>query len=95
MDDFIISGSFGGYTYLGEAHGRFRTQQGELREFVNLYVASPVSDFKSEDFDASGWKAEKKSCVSLDVLKDGFKPGDQIRLFFDDKNRVVLVTLEG
>lgn len=94
-DDFIISGSYAGYTYLGEAHGRFKTQQGDMRDFFNLYVASPVSDFKSDDFSATGWKAEKKSCVSLDVLNQGYKPGDQIRIFFDDKKRVVMTALDG
>lgn len=91
MDDFIISGDYKGYTYLGEAYGFFQTQQGERREYVNLYVAQPVSDFKSEDYSATGWKAEKKSCISRDILSQGFKPGERIKLFFDDRKRVIMI----
>ncbi len=94
MDDFIISGNYEGYTYLGEAHGNFMTQQGEKREYVNIYVAHPVSSYASEDYAAYGWKAEKKSCVSLDVLKDHFEPGNRVKLFFDDKKRVVMIALD-
>lgn len=95
MDDFVISGTYTGYTYLGEAYGRFKTEDGNMRDFCNIFVASPVSDFESDDYHASGFKAEKKRCVSKDVLSQGFNPGDPIKLFFDDKQRVVMVALDG
>lgn len=94
MDDFIISGEYNGYTYLGEAHGRFKTDNGDMRDYCNIYVACPVSDYESDDYHASGFKAEKKKCISFDALSQGFKPGDRVRLFFDDKQRVVMVALD-
>lgn len=94
MDDFVISGEYPGYTYLGEAHGRFQTDSGEKRDYFNIYVVSPVSTFESDDYHASGFKAEKKKLVSLDAISQGFKPGDRVRLFFDDKQRVVMVALD-
>ena len=58
-----------------------------------MYVLSPVSTYQSEDYEASGFKAEKKKCLSADVWKD-FTPGDRVRLFFDDKKRVVMYALD-
>ena len=93
-DDFIISGAYTGYTYLGQAFGKFKTQDGEEREYFTLYVASPVSDYESDDYHASGWKAEKKSCISRAILDQGFMPGNRIKLFFDDRKRVVMIALD-
>lgn len=94
MDKIIrIPSEYQGYIYVGEAHGRFTTEQGELRDYNNIYVISPVSDFASEDYAASGFKAEKKSCVG-NVLPDGIEPGDKIKLFFDDRKRVQMVMKE-
>ena len=53
-----------------------------------------VSDYSSEDYEASGYKAEKKKCISPEVWQ-GLNPGDQVRLFFDDKSRVVSAALDG
>ena len=38
-------------------------------------------------------KAEKKKCLSEKVW-EGFEPGDKVRLFFDDKGRIVEAALE-
>ena len=88
-----IPSEYEGYIYVGEAHGRFTTEQGELREYNNIYVISPVSDFVSDDYAASGFKAEKKTCVG-NVLPNGIQPGDRIKLFFDDRKRVQMVMVE-
>ena len=58
-----------------------------------MYVLSPVSTYQSEDYEASGYKAEKKKCLSEEVWKD-LNPGDKVRLFFDDKKRVVMCALD-
>ena len=58
-----------------------------------MYVLSPVSTFASEDYQAEGMKAEKKNCLSSEVW-DGLEPGNRVKLFFDDKGRVVMAALE-
>ena len=93
MDDFVISSNYQGYVFMGCALGRFDTKDGESRVYYQMFVISPVSDFKSEDYSAFGFKAEKKSCISPDVWK-GFQPGDRVKLFFDDKKRVVMAALD-
>ena len=38
-------------------------------------------------------KAEKKKCISADVWQD-LEPGNRVKLFFDDKKRVVMAALD-
>ena len=93
---FTVAEDYTGYVFVGYAQGRFdaETKDGmEKRDYFNMYVISPVSSYQSEDYMAQGFKAEKKKCVSPDVWKE-LKPGDRVRLFFDDKNRVVLAALD-
>lgn len=96
-EDFIISGEYQGYVYVGHAEGRFDAQDNDgntvKRDYYNMYVICPVSNYVSEDYKASGMKAEKKSCVSPDVWRD-LKPGDRVKLFFDDKKRVVMAAID-
>ena len=54
-----------------------------------MFVLSPVSDYTSDDYSARGFKAEKKKCLSSDIWAD-LQIGDRVKLFFDDKGRVVL-----
>lgn len=93
-DCVYIDPSYKGYTFLGSAVGLFKTDRGDMRNYCNLYVCSPVSDFTSEFYKGSGFKAEKKSCLSSSVLGEGFKPGDKVKLFFDDRGRVQLIALD-
>lgn len=96
-EDFIVSGEYQGYVYVGHAEGRFGADQNdgstEKRPYYNMYVISPVSTYSSEDYTASGMKAEKKKCSGPDVWRD-LKPGDRVKLFFDDKQRVVMAALD-
>lgn len=93
--EFIVSPEYNGYIFVGCAHGRFDAQDNNggtvKKDYANMYVLSLVSDYCSEDYHAYGFKAEKKSCVSPDVWKD-LQIGDRVRLFFDDKKRVVMAT---
>ena len=91
-----IDPAYQGYVFLGWAAGLFEatTQTGtEKRPYYNMYVFSPVSDFRSDEYEASGFKAEKKKCISPDVWK-GLKPGDKVKLFFDDKQKVIQAALD-
>ncbi len=94
--DFKVSGEYSGYVYVGHAEGRFdaETQSGtEKRDYYNMYVITPVSSYESEDYRASGFKAEKKKCIGPEVW-NGLTVGDRVKLFFDDKKRVVMVALD-
>ena len=91
--EFTVDMEYPGYVFVGWAKGRFKRDDGEMQVYCNMYVISPVSTYTSDDYLASGFKAEKKKCLSPDVL-DGLNPGDKVRLFFDDKERVSMVALE-
>lgn len=95
MEDFIISAEYPGYVYVGHAEGNMeaRDQPGKKVPYFSMYVLSPVSDYRSEDYQAYGFKAEKKKCISAAVWQD-LKPGDRVRLFFDDKGRVVMSAVD-
>ena len=94
--EFTVSSDYEGYIFMGWAAGQFdaETPTGtEKKAYFNLYVISPVSAYESEDYQARGFKAEKKKCVSAEIWKD-LQPGDRVKLFFDDKKRVVLAALD-
>ena len=88
-----IDPAYQGYVFLGWASGLFKLDNGEKRSYYNMYVFSLVSDFRSDEYEASGFKAEKKKCVSPDVWR-GLEPGNKVRLFFDDKGRVIEAALD-
>ena len=91
--EFTVDPEYQGYTFVGWAKGRFKADNGEMKPYYNMYVISPVSSFESDDYKGFGFKAEKKSCISPQLL-DGLQSGDQVRLFFDDKKRVSFVAKE-
>lgn len=91
---FEVSMEYQGYVFVGWAAGLFETKQGEKQPYAQMYVLSPVSSYTSENYEASGLKAEKKKCVSPEVWKD-LTPGDRVKLFFDDKQRVIMAALDG
>ena len=66
-EEFIVETGYDGHVFLGWAKGQFETEDGEKRPYFNMYVMSPVSTYQSEDYEASGFKAEKKKCLSADV----------------------------
>ena len=92
--EFTVDMGYPGYVFVGWAKGQFKRDDGNMQPYCNMYVISPVSTYVSEDYKASGFKAEKMKCLSSEVL-DGLNPGDKVRLFFDDKQRVSMVALEG
>jgi len=94
MNDFVIPGNYQGYNFVGCALGNMTDERtGEKKPYYQMFVVSPVSSFKSEDYSAFGFKAEKLRCSGPDVWKD-LQPGDQVKLFFDDKKRVQMVALD-
>lgn len=92
--EFTVDMQREGYVFLGWASGMFEARDGRKHPYHNMFTLSPVSTFESEDYKASGFKAEKKKCVSPDVW-EGLNPGDKVRLFFDDKGRVIAAALDG
>lgn len=92
-EDFLVSTSYPGYVFVGWAEGQFKTEDGRMMPYANMFVLSPVSSYESDDYKACGMKAEKKKCLSPEVWKD-LEIGSRVRLFFDDKQRVVMAALD-
>lgn len=86
------------YIFVGCAEGRFEIQdgpdKGKMRDYANMFVISPVSDYKSDDYQASGFKAEKLSCMSPECWKD-LVPGEKVTLYFNENKKVALATSLG
>lgn len=91
--EFLVQTSYPGYVFVGWAAGRFENKEKEKTPYSNMFVLSPASTYESEDFKAFGLKAEKKKCLSSEVWKD-LEIGSRVRLFFDDKQRVILAELD-
>ena len=94
MSGFKVDMEYQGYVFLGGARGTFEARDGRRVPFFNMFVLSPTSTYTSEDYRAFGFKAEKKKCLSGDIM-EGLNPGDQVKLFFDDKGRVQAAALDG
>ncbi len=92
-NEFIVESGYDGYVFVGWASGQFETETGEKRPYYTMYVISPVSSYQSEDYQAAGFKAEKKRCSDPGVWKD-LDPGTRVKLFFDDKGRVVMAAAD-
>ena len=93
--DFIVTDDYVGYVYVGHAQGNMEQQDGTKKPWFHMYVISPVSTYQSEDYSAFGFKAEKKPCVSADVWKGlDCEPGTRVKLFFDDKQKVIMAVID-
>lgn len=95
--EFIVEEGYEGYVFVGWAAGQFEADAAnggkEMKPYANMYVLSPVSTYQSDDYQAFGYKAEKKKCVSPAVWND-LEIGCKVRLFFDDKQRVVMAAID-
>ena len=92
-EDFVVDTSYSGYVFVGWAAGQFENDRGEKVPYANMFVLTPASTYESEDYKAFSMKAEKKKCLSPEVWK-GLEIGNRVKLFFDDKQRVVMATLD-
>ena len=104
-EQIIFDSDYRGYVFCGAAQGRFEIDvpddpqmpdgktHKEMRDYFNIYCVTPVSDFRSADYSAFGFKAEKFKCISADAWSN-VQIGDRVRLLFDDKKRVALVINE-
>ena len=92
-EEFMVSTGYQGYVFVGWAAGQFENDKGEKTPYANMFVLSPVSTYESEDYKAYGMKAEKKKCLSSQVW-EGLEIGSRVKLFFDDKQRVVMAALD-
>ncbi len=93
-EQFTVDTEYQGYVFLGSAQGLFDARDGRKLPYFNMFVFSPVSTYSSPDYQASGFKAEKKKCLNAEVWQ-GFNPGDKVKLYFDDKGRVQTAALDG
>ena len=93
MSGFKVDMEYQGYVFLGGAKGVFEAENGRRVPYFNMYVLAPANTFRSESYQAFGFKAEKKKCLSSEIM-DGLNPGDGVKLFFDDKGRVQAAALD-
>ena len=93
-EEFTVNTGYQGYVFVGWAEGQFKTEDGRMMPYANMFVLSPVSTYESAEYKAFGMKAEKKKCLSPEVWK-GLEIGSRVKLFFDDKQRVVMAALDG
>jgi len=91
--ELVLDAAYQGYIFLGWASGTFEPERGRRVPYYNMFVFSPVSNYVSQDYKAFGFKAEKKKCVSSAVW-DGLELGNRVKLFFDDKGRVIEAALD-
>ena len=92
-EEFTVNTGYPGSVFVGWAEGQFKTEDGRMMPCANMFVLAPVSTYESEDYKAFGMKAEKKKCLSPEVWK-GLEIGSRVKLIFDDKQRVVMATLD-
>lgn len=86
----------------GWAEGQMETEREDdkgnkiivMQPYYQLFVLSPVSSYKSDNYCANGLKAEKLRCVSNAVWKD-LTPMQVVNLYFDEKKRVSLAASTG
>lgn len=94
MSGFKVDLEYQGYVFVGGQQGMFEARDGKRVPFFNMSVLSPASTYTSEDYRAFGFKAEKKKCLTGEIM-EGLNLGDKVKLFFDDKGRVISAALDG
>lgn len=95
LNDFIVSTEYKGYVFVGWASGLFEPSDrpGQKIPYANMFVLSPSSDYVADDYEACGFKAEKLKCINSGVWRD-LQIGDRVKLFFDDRKRVVMAVCD-
>ena len=78
------------YQVVGFQNGTFQTQDGQLRDYCNLYCLAPFNGAESDHYHFKGLKAHVFKVQSAEVVKD-LKPKDHVQLFFNQYQRVSMV----
>ncbi len=94
-----IDREYPGYTLLGWAQGKVevenrQTGEKELRGYFQIFVTHPVSAYSSDTYQAVGLKCEKKACMGPIWEEGNFNIGDRVKLFFDDRQKVIMMALD-
>lgn len=88
----------GNVIFLGWAKGRFEAKDRDgnpfMKDYANIYVFSPVSDYVSDDYQAYGMKAEKLPAVSPDVW-EGVSIGEEVTLYMSIDKKIAMMTSTG
>ena len=75
---FNVDFEYQGYVFLGGAQGTFEARDRRRVPFFNMFVLSPASTYTSEEYRAFGFKAEKKKCLSADIM-ESLNPCDRVQ----------------
>lgn len=100
MSDKLYTFKENEWVVTGWAQGQMETDRTDdkgnpvMQPYYQLFVLSPVSSYKSDNYNANGLKAEKLRCVSNAVWKD-LTPLEVVNLYFDEKKRVSLAASTG
>lgn len=100
MSDKLYTFKENEWVVTGWAQGQMETDRTDdkgnpvMQPYYQLFVLSPVSSYKSDNYYANGLKAEKLRCVSNAVWKD-LTPLEVVNLYFDEKKRVLLAASTG
>ena len=78
--------------FVGYSYGRFKDDQGRMRDYCNIFVLEPFSGSENDDYHFSGRKAVKYGCVSTGVF-EGIDVGTRVMCFFDSKKKVSYMVL--
>ena len=73
--------------FVGYGYGRFKDDQGAMRDYCNVFVLEDFSGSESNDYHFGGQKAVKYGCVSPKVW-NGIEPGTRVQCYFDSKNKI-------
>ena len=75
------------YTVTGWQFGRFKTREGDQRNYANIFVLEPFNGEMSSDRSYTGVKAAGYRVADKELLRD-VKPHDKVELYFDRYKRV-------
>lgn len=77
-------------TYVGYAYGTFVGDDGQQREYANVYMLSPFVGDESDTRHYGGQMADKYRCVSPDVFAD-VQPNTRVMCYFDSRGRLAMM----
>lgn len=76
-----------GKTFVGCGCGRFKTDDGQMRDYCSVFVSKNFTGAESNEYHLGGQKAVKYGCTSPDVWKD-VKPGTRVQCYFDSHKKI-------
>lgn len=77
-------------TYVGYAYGTFTGDDGQPREYCNVYMLEDFAGDQTDTRHYGGQQANKYRCVSPDVFA-GVQPGTLVTCYFDSRGKLAFM----